>query len=127
MATQPAYATLPRIGFVALSAANTNRDGSGTLETVITAASEGTRIERIIVQATAATTAGQVRLFLHDGTNARLFREVAIAAATPSATVQAVNAEVSAGPYFVLPSGWSIRATTHNAETFAVTAMGADL
>lgn len=127
MATSPQYAATPRASFVVLSAANTARDGSGTLETVITAGANGTRIERIIIQATGTTTAGQVRLWLHDGTNGRLMQEVLVSAITASGTVLAFRAEASTAPYLVLPTGWSLRATTHNAEGFVVTALGADL
>ena len=73
-----------------------------------------------------------MRLFIHDGTNARLFREVPVTAATPSGTVQAFAAALSSAQDFgylplVLPNGYSLRASTHNSESFAVTAVGGDL
>jgi hypothetical protein len=102
-----------------VSAANTNRDGSGTLVTVFTAGASGSRIDDIEIVATGTTSAGMVRLFIHDGTNARLFMEIPVAAITPSATVSVWRASLR-GLALLLKSGWSLRASTHNAETFNV-------
>lgn len=131
MSTSANFAATPRVGIGQVSVANTNRDGTGTIVSVLAAGSSGARIARIVVQATGTTTAGQVRLFLHDGTNARLWKEVAIRALTPSATVQAEHVELTDQSDLglmplILPSGWSLHASTHNAETFNVIAYGAD-
>lgn len=113
------YASTPRAALGQVSVANTARDGTGTLATILTAGSNGTRIDDIKIQATGTTTAGAVRLFLHDGTNARLYDEILVPAITPSTTVEAFSAMlVNLG--IVLPSGWSLRASTNNAETFNV-------
>lgn len=128
MATQPAFATVPRIGSAQVSVANTNRDGTtGTIVTVITGVAAGTRIAEVVVEATVTTTAGMVRLYLFDGTNTRLFDEVAIAAATPSASVRATRVS-TVYTNLILPSAsWQLRASTHNAEAINVIALGADL
>lgn len=127
MATQPAFATVPRIGLAQVSAANTNRDGTGTIVTIITGVAAGTRIAEVVVEATVTTTAGMVRLYLFDGTNTRLFDEVAIAAATPSASVRATRVS-TVYTNLILPSAsWQLRASTHNAEAINVIALGADL
>jgi hypothetical protein len=127
MATQPAFATVPRIGSAQVSAANTNRDGTGTIVTVITGVAAGTRIAEVVVEATVTTTAGMVRLYLFDGTNTRLFDEVAIAAATPSASVKTTRVS-TVYTNLILPSAsWQLRASTHNAEAINVIALGADL
>lgn len=120
MAVQPQYAATPRAALGQVSTANTNRDGTGTLATVFTAASTGSRIDDIVITATGTTTAGMVRLFLHDGTNARMLQEVSVSPVTPSATVQAWTQQLL-NLALILPSGWSLRASTHNAETFNVT------
>ena len=125
MASTPNYAATPRCGLAVISTANTNRDGSGTLGTVLTAGSSGSRIEEVVVTATGTTTAGMVRLFVHDGTNARLFAELPVAAVTPSGTARAASAR-ALFDHLVLPSGHSLRAATHNAEEFVVTAFGGD-
>jgi len=129
MATQPAFATVPRIGLAQVSGINTNRDGTGTLVTVITGVAAGTRIAEVVVEATVTTTAGMVRLYLSSdsGTTNRLFDEVAIAAATPSASVKTTRVS-TVYTNLILPSAsWQLRASTHNAEAMNVIAFGADL
>jgi hypothetical protein len=128
MAATINFANTPVVSAVVISTANTAMDGSGTVGTVITAGANGTRIDRIRVQATTTTTAGRVRLFLYDGSNSFALEECAIAAATVSATVSGSVVELTFGDVrpLALPSGWSIRASTHNANTFSVTAYGAD-
>ena len=117
MAINAQYASTPRAALGQVSTANTARDGTGTLATILTAGSNGTRIDDIKIQATGTTTAGVVRLFLHDGTNARLFAEILVSAVTPSTTVEAWSATLL-NQAIVIPSGWSLRASTNNAETF---------
>ncbi len=129
MATSPAFAATPRVGMAQLTAANPNRDGTGTLATVLAAGTSGSKIERVAIIATGTTTAGMVRLFLHDGTNARLLKEIPVTAVTPSGTLKAFEAAVDfSGPdqVLLLPNGWSLRAATQNAEVFNVFAMAGD-
>lgn len=119
MSTSSNYAATPRTAVAQVTTANTARDGTGTLATVFTAGASGSRIDDIAITATGTTTAGMVRLFLHDGTNARLWREVAVIAITPSATVSPFSSLLGSLA-LVLQTGWSLRASTHNAETFNV-------
>jgi len=131
MSQYPAYASAPRIGIGDLSAANTNRDGTGTIVSVFAAGASGSRIERVVVKATGTTTAGMVRLFIHDGAASKLYTEVPVTAITPSASLKAFEETlegVTTPSLFplVLPTGYSLRASTHNAETFEVTAVGGD-
>lgn len=128
MASAINFASTPRVSGVTIATANTNRDGTGTLGTVITAGANGTRIDRVRVQATDTTTAGRVRLFLYNGSVYFALEELPIAAVTVSATVSGAVAEVVFGDQrpLTLPTGWSIRAATNNAESITVTAYGAD-
>lgn len=131
MAQTPQYAATPKVGLGQVSVANTNRDGTGTIATVFTAGASGSRIDRVNIQAVGTTTAGMIRLFIHDGVNARLYHEEPIGAMTPSATVAAAFATCDPITYptkfpLVLPSGYSLRASTEKAETFNVIAMGGD-
>jgi hypothetical protein len=127
MAADPAFAVTPRIASVNVATANTSRDGTGTVATLITGASTGTRIAEIVIKARVTTTAGQVRVFLHDGTTFFFFDEIAVGAATVSATVQGVRV-IATYNNLVLPNAsWSVRVSTHNAESIDVTALGADL
>lgn len=126
MATAPAYAATPRCAIGQVSVANTARDGTGTVATIMTAGASGSRIDKIKIAAIATSTAGVVRLFLHDGTNFRLYDEILVTAATPSTTVAAWEQEFELGYPILLPNGYSLRASTHNAETFNLFAFGGD-
>jgi hypothetical protein len=127
MAADPVFAVTPRIASVNVATANTNRDGSGTVATLITGAATGTRIAEIVVQARVTTTAGMVRIFLHDGTTFFFFDEVSIAAATVSASVKGTRQSVIYNNLVLPSASWSVRVSTHNAESIDVTALGADL
>ncbi|MFH2140796.1 MAG: hypothetical protein ABIJ97_00130 [Bacteroidota bacterium] len=109
-------------GMVTISTANSNLDGTGTIETVLTAASDGTLIKSITVKAQVNTTQGMVRLFIYDTSNTRLVSEIEIPAVTKSATDPAF--EITIPVEFALKSGWSLKASTENAETFNVIAEG---
>ena len=127
MASTPSYAGTPKVGMANLATANTARDGTGTIATVFSAGASGSMISRITVQATVTTTAGMVRLFLHDGTSYRLWRETPIAANTVSATVAGYSTAITPTPALFIPSGYSLRASTDKAESINVIAEGADL
>jgi hypothetical protein len=86
---------------------------------VLTAGSNGSRVDDIYIVATGTTTAGVVRLFINDGTNTRLWQEVMVTAVTPSTTVQVFNTALF-NQALILPNGYSLRASTNNAETFNV-------
>jgi hypothetical protein len=119
MATAAQYAATVRTAQAQVSTANTNRNGTGTIVTVFTAGSSGSRIDDIYIVATGTTTAGVVRLFLNDGTNTYLWKEVLVPAITPSTTVSVFNAALlSQG--LILANTWSLRASTNNAETFNI-------
>lgn len=131
MAQSPAYAATPKCGIGQVSVANTNRDGTGTLTTVFTAGANGSRIDAINIKAVGSTTAGMVRLFIHDGTNARLLTEIPALAITPSSTAPAWEAQLNGNSMsqvlpIILPSGYSLRAATEKAETINVIAVGGD-
>lgn len=131
MAAAQSYASTPRLGSGVLSAANTNRDGTGTIVNVFTAGASGSRIDAITIQATAATSLGMIRLFVFDGTNTRLIGEVPVSAITPSGTTPAFAAQLTTANLsqllpLILPTNHSLRAATHNAEAFNVIATGGD-
>jgi hypothetical protein len=125
MATAPQFTATPKVGITSISTANTARDGSGTIGTVFSAGSNGSRIDEVIIQATGNTTAGMVRLFLHDGSASKLIGEQAISAATVSASVVG-SRYVLTFANLSIPAGYSLRASTHNAEAFNVVALGGD-
>jgi hypothetical protein len=124
--TTPIFTLTPVAAVGQVSVANPDRDGTGTIATIYTPGSDGGRIEYVRVQATGTTTDGVVRLFIHNGTNARLWKELLVAATTPSTTVAAFSTEFVPTEPLVLPTGYSLRASTHNAETFNVFVHGGD-
>jgi Mor family transcriptional regulator len=71
-----------------------------------------------------------VRLFTHDGSTYFLWREILVQAITPSATIASYFFQIDCsmrGNALYLPASHSIRASTHNAETFKVHVFGSDL
>ena len=120
------YVVTPKNGaFAQVTAANTNRDGTGTLATIYTAAASafGSRVDRLAINAPGTTTAGMIRLFIANsgGGSIRLIREIPVIAITPSATQPAFSVEVVFDNGLILDNGATLRASTHNAETFNIT------
>jgi hypothetical protein len=128
MANAPVYVGTPQVWQAALSAANTNRDGTGTIVDVLTAGTNGTRLEEVRVQASGTTSAGVIRLYIYDGTNTYLIRELLVLAVTPGVAQEAWWALLNLDG-LVLPAGgtWKLRASTHNAEAFKVFVKGGNL
>lgn len=131
MVNQPTYAVTPVIGFGQVTAANANRDGTGTIVSLITATAPGAQLYEVVVNAQVTTTAGMVRLYLYNGTNYRLFDEIVVAAITVAAGVAGFRTTRRyANLILPLYSGstyWNLSASTHNAEAMNVWAFGATL
>lgn len=119
MATSAQYASTVRAAAAQVTTANTNRNGTGAIVTVFTAGANGSRIDDISIDATGTVTAGVVRLFINDGTTSYLFQEILVTATTPSTTVAVWNTTLL-NQAIIIPSGWSLRASTNNAETFNI-------
>lgn len=126
MAITAQFVATPKVGLATISTANTGLTGAGTIGTVFSAGANGSRIERCVVKATGTTTAGMVRLFIHNGTAATLLTEIPVAAVTPSGTLSAFETTLVFDGGLVIPTGYSLRASTHNAESFQLTALGGD-
>jgi hypothetical protein len=128
----PIFTDADYVGYCQVSTANTNRDGTGSLQTLATGGLVGARINMVKVVATVTTTAGMVRLFLSldNGTTKRLVGEIPISAITPSATVAAFtadyffNAGVTGEPIKLPDANAILYASTHNAEAINVFASG---
>lgn len=132
MATSAQYAAVPKIGSALLTTADTSLTAPTTVGTVVTAGASGTRIDYIDVQGVATTVSGLVNLFLFDGTNYSLWAQVPVIAVTSSTTVPAFQSTLSSNVNanlmpLILPTGWSLRATTSVAQTgIRVVAQGGD-
>lgn len=112
-------------GIVAIATANPNLDGSGTLGSVITGASNGTLIKNIFIKATGSTTEGMIRLFLFDGvSNNTIIKEIEVPAITPSGVTQSFETVLNVN--MTLQSGQTLKASTQNANTFNVIAEAVD-
>lgn len=109
-------------GMVKISTANTNLDGTGTLGTVLTGASNGTLIKNVFIKATVTTTQGMIRLFVYDGTNTRLLMEIDVPPMGQSSTDPTFETVIPIN--FHLISGYILKASTNNAESFNVIAEG---
>ncbi len=131
MSAVPSYVATPRVGLGQVSVANANRDGTGAIENVLTAGALGSRIDAIDMKAVGTTTAGMVRLFIHDGVNNRLLTEMPVLAITPGASAPSWEAQLTTNSMsnvlpIILPTGYSLRASTEKAEVINVIALGGD-
>lgn len=132
MAANPQFAAIVKVGVATLALADASRTAPANAQTALAAGTSGTRLSKITIQATGTTTAGMVRLFLHDGVGYHLFYEQVINAVTASATLKAESYVLSEAlnPDLMpklIPNGWSLRASTEKAEGFKVIAEGGDL
>lgn len=126
MAANPVFVGTPRVAVGQVSAANTNRDGTGTIVTVFTAGSLGGRVDKVEITAAGTTTAGVVRLYIATGATIRLWKEVMVNAITPSTTIEVFRSVYEPSGGLMLATGQTLQASTHNAETFNVAATGGD-
>lgn len=130
MAAAPAYAATPRsIDIAQVSAANTNRDGTGTIVTVCAGVAAGTRVSSVTAHATVSTTAGMVRLYLSTDTGStwRLYREIPVTAVTVSASAAAWEARLEFTDLVLTGTSDLLGASTHNAEAINVFPAAMDL
>lgn len=130
MANTPTYAANPRsIDRAAVSAANTNRDGSGTIVSIATGSAAGFKVQEVVAQATVTTTAGMIRLFIStdSGSTWKLFDEMPVGAVTVAASTPAYRFSKNYQNLVLTGTTNRLGASTHNAEAFEVYALGADL
>lgn len=127
--TDPIFLLTPKIGAVSVSTANLARDGSGTIATVFTAGSNGSRINEIVIKATDNPADSTVVFFLHDGSSYFVFDEWDIGDPAAGSGTVASYRESRSYANLVLPTGWSLRASITVAltgGTMIVTALGGD-
>lgn len=115
--TTPIFAILGNMIPVHIAAANTASDGSGSLVTLLTAGSNGARVDGVQfknAQTTAAASSAMVvRVFLSDaaGANFRLVAESAHATATRSTTVIGATTTITFSNPIVMKSGQILSVT----------------
>lgn len=126
MSASAQFAATPKIGHARIATANSNRDGTGTVATLFTAGVNGSRVDSVSIKATGATSAGMLRFFVHDGTNLRALTEDEVYDVNPAATDRTHESYIELAGGLALPSGYSLRVSTENAEQFDVMAFGGD-
>lgn len=123
MATAANFAATPRSSSGQLSAAGTLSGFTNPVD-IFAAGSSGSRIDSVFVKAKGTTTAGQIRLAIHNGTSAYVIKEIAVSAITPSGSTSSFESATAMG--IVIPTGYKLQANTLNGEAFDVTAIGGD-
>lgn len=107
----PPYAQTPKNAILSVTAANTARDGSGSINTLLTAGAEGAYVDRIVCyssQATAAAVSAMVVvvwLSIDGGTTWYKKQEAQLATATASITAVAGSVTIN------FTNGWKIPAS----------------
>lgn len=129
MATSPNYANTPAYGVGNLTTGITTLTVSGVtgLTSILAAGASGTRFARIRAKATGTTAAGIISIWLYSGSgNAQLIDQLATIAVTPSGTLLSSQIE-KAYTDFVVPTGYTLYASTYNTENWNVEAFGGNL
>lgn len=116
--TSPIFLLTPVIWKVSVVTANTARDGTGTIATIGTGGTNGTRIDELVIKATADPADSIVTLFIHDGSSYFIFDEFDLNDPAAGSTTVASYRESRVYKNLVIPSGYSLRA----AITVALTA-----
>lgn len=140
--TTPIFPITQKVSWGTLTAANTAKDGTGTVATLFTAGANGARIDQIKVRALGTNVATVLRLFVNNGsanttaTNNSLIHEVTIPATTLSEVAALADVDVTISknstetvvPIPYLPNGYKINATigTAVAAGIQITVHGAD-
>ncbi|MFY9309156.1 MAG: hypothetical protein WAQ28_08945 [Bacteroidia bacterium] len=110
-------------GIVTINTANANLDGTGTLGTLLTAASNGTKVRTVKIKAVGSTTAeGMVRFFVDEGGGAKLILEVRIPIVTQSGSDRGFERNIPLN--LDLQSGAILKVSTQVADTFNIIAEG---
>lgn len=125
---KPIFPVAPVVAIANISTANTSRTATGVTNLTLVRAggTNGTRVDRVRIQATATTTAGMIRLWLYSGTgNAQLRHEEVVSAVTVGASTPAYNTEVTFAD-LLIPTGWSLYASTEKSEAFNIILHGGD-
>lgn len=134
--TSPIYTLVANVPVGStITTANTAKDGTGTVVTVLTGGTNGTLVKGITFRAAGTNIATVARIFLNNGStntsagNNLLIGEITLSATTLS-EVAAVQTYVWVPdvPNYVLPSGYKLNITigTTVAAGYALGAVGGD-
>lgn len=133
--TSPIFVLTPVTKTASVTTATSDsppRNGTGNnFATILSAGSAGTRLERIVAASQGTSVAGELLLFIYDGSTNWFYKEMAITAITASTTLAAFTAELARTdglPLLTLPSGYSLKCAVTVTQTHAlnVSAHGGD-
>jgi len=124
MAAAPAFAATINNGAQLLGNAETNLQVPTTTSTLVTAGASGTKIEEIVLSASATslvatTVAGLVYIFLYDGSTYHLYDTIVVPANTASASLAPWRYSRAYNTLFI-KSGWSLRASQSQASNASI-------
>lgn len=127
---QPIFPASPQVGQASITTGLTTRaniTGTSGLTQLVASATNGQRIDRIRVMSNSAistpNSANIVRVWIYDGTTARLFDEIVTTAVTPSATVAGFVSDTSYSS-FVIPANYSVYVSCHTTDAYNVIGFG---
>lgn len=129
--TAPIYTATAAASWANLAAANTAKDGTGTVATIFTAdATNGSYVERVVVRPLGSVVATAVRIFVNNGstnttaTNNSLIAELTLASTTNSEVAAIAGIEFQLR--IALPAGYKLLATlgTWSTGSVQLTALG---
>ena len=132
--TAPIFSRIAHIEWAAgITAANTAKDGTGTVDTVFTAPSpDGAYLQKLIIRPKGTNVASVLRVFLNNGaTNATAANNVLIGEVSLTATSNSEAAAIAGYEYglnFPIPPGYRVQVTlgTAVAGGYAVAGVGGD-
>ncbi len=125
--TLPIFPLLPVIGTARFSVAHTTRTTTGNdgLTNIVTGATEGTRVDSVLIKAVDATVIGQVWLWIYSSpAQARCFYEILVPAVTPNTTTVPAWSTKITFPSLVLTNGVNLMVCTTVNQTFNAIAFG---
>jgi hypothetical protein len=131
--TAPIFTGKPQINWGTISAANTAKDGTGTVVTVFTAnATNGGYVAMLVARALGTNVVTVMRVFVNNGStnttaaNNSLIYEITLPATTLSEVAQL--AAIDLPIQFPLPAGYKINVTLGTAVSagYQVTVIGGD-
>jgi hypothetical protein len=128
----PIFSKIAHVAWVnGITAANTAKDGTGTVDTVFTAdATNGSYLQKLVVRPRGTNVASVLRVFLNNGasnataTNNALIAEIGLPATTNSEVTSLAGTEMALN--IPIPPGYRVQVTlgTAVAGGYAVVAMG---
>lgn len=120
----PIFVAAPNCQLSQVTAANTARDGTGTLATCWSPGPNGSILSKVVVEVPGTSATDVVRLFWYDGTNTRLYLEIQVTAVTPGVGTSAFRYEYVPSTPEVYPSGWTLKASTDQGQATNLVVLG---